>query len=151
VLISPSALIGNISWVLDHEIAPAVDDQPWLSSYLRSIKGLLSFLEALLEQEAATLDADNTDARQTLAGLAENGVITEDIEQVLAGFEDESAQLSMADLRAENLAYQALLDKAIPLLHEPDRTEDLTPVRAYLLRSLDRWRPIYAALGSTPF
>src|SRR5438094_154469 len=118
MLISSSALVENIGWVLEHEIAPAVQDQPWLASYLRSIAGLLPYLGALVEFEAPALVADNADLRQTLAAVAAAGVTAEDIGEVLRRFEGESAAFSLAELRAENRAYRMQLNRALPLLHE---------------------------------
>jgi hypothetical protein len=150
VLISTSALFDNITWVLENEIAPAVQDQPWLASYLRSITGLLPYLSTLSEAEGRALYDDNLDLRTTLRAIADAGVLTEDITDTLAAASTEGYQ-SVAELHTENERYRTVLDRAIHSLHAQARNDVLPQVREYLQRGVQRSAPLYGSLGMIPF
>jgi hypothetical protein len=151
MLLSTSALFDNINWVLENEIAPAVADQPWLASYMRSINGLLPYLDARLELEGGALHADNVDARETLEAAAAAGLLTAEIGTVLATYDDRTAYRTVAELRAESTAYGEVVDRVIGLAHDGDHGALVERLRAYVLRSVERKAPIYNALGMVPF
>ena len=56
----PSAkeIIDGVSWALDNQVAPVIDDKKAASS-LRSIKGLLNHLSVRVEMEGHILNDDN--------------------------------------------------------------------------------------------
>lgn len=151
MLISSDAIIENVAWVLEHEIAPAVEDQAWLASYLRSIRGLLQFIGAHAQMEGPILHDDNVDLRALLRRLADSHY-NEEIADVLAKYG--SAQdgfVGAESLREENRAYREALDRTIPVLHDPPVSPLLEEVREYLKRSVEREAPMYAAMTGPPF
>lgn len=125
-------LVDAIATVLRDRIAPAVADQPWIASELRTIDALLALVLARIEHEATVLAADNADLEPLLHRLAACGIgVTADERPV--GEDDHSWNTT---LRTE-------LEAAIHRIHDGNHDAEVQAVRNYLVRSAQREQVLY--------
>lgn len=128
---SSRQLIESIQWELDTRVAPEVSSD-WGRSALRSIGALLEHLAVRVEIEAELLLADNEDIRSLFAGLREP---PDDLPPT-------PAVPSIAALTQENEALRAEVDRILRQLLVDGPAESRAAVAAYLVRQLDRERPL---------
>ena len=132
-------LVDRIAEALRTRVAPAVADQPWVASELRSIDALLALIAARLAHEDTRVAGDNDDLAMVLAELAAHG----------DGIEVPDAA-ALADPEALNLAYRVALERAIHVLHRDGRADDLAMVRSYFKRAASRDATVYGVLAGRP-
>ncbi|MET0987139.1 MAG: hypothetical protein ABW034_17225 [Steroidobacteraceae bacterium] len=149
---STRELINAIVTALESQVAPAVQDDKWAASVLRSTTQLLNHLAVRTEEEVRVLQEDNEDARRVLMSLAPRLASVRAAEKLSAATE---AALSKPDpapcdgvgLDARNEAYQAAVEQLVKhrdILRQvtgSDAARD--ELRAYLKRRLEREHHLY--------
>lgn len=159
-------IVDGMSWVLDERVAPIIEDQ-WASSYLRSIKGLLSHISVRSELEADILWHDIADQRDLLDQVAKlhsqdsawRSLIASTRDALEKQWFNSEKYRSVADMEAENLRYRELISELIVAIHDQpaglndsERNALHEMVLKYLRRQLARERPLYAeAFSGRPF
>lgn len=150
---SSKDLIERIAGQLTDMVLPAVGDDKWAGSVVRSATTLLNHLAARVEREAPFLLADNEDLRATLGALEQTlgSALPPSLSATLTSALNDAAEIPAYDvtaLYARNRAYQDLAEKLLRSLHAPARTDAAardgqTALRAYLARRLERERDLY--------
>jgi hypothetical protein len=151
-------LITRISDALDTTVLPAIKDDKWAASVVRSAMTLLSHLATRVELEAPVLIADNADADEALravaASLAKHPALHG---RVKNGLENGIA-IPLYDavaLDARNREYQTVIEAILRELHNsPDAADRNTRgvLLDYLRRRVGRERDIYfPAFTGPPF
>jgi hypothetical protein len=155
---SSAQLITRISEALDTTVLPAIVDDKWAASVLRSATTLLNHLAARVEIEVPILLEDNEDARATLAdvenALGNRAVLLALVEDALAAHEAVPTWNATA-LDARNRDYQTAIEH---ILRELYGTRDAAEQEAretllnYLRRRVGRERDLYfPAFTEPPF
>ncbi|HTT83651.1 MAG TPA: hypothetical protein VMF67_09215 [Rhizomicrobium sp.] len=143
-------LLERIAETLDQTVLPALADDKWAASAVRSATTLLHHLAKRIELEAPILLADNSDAKNVLAGIVIH--FRADMDAEIAGEIDgligDAAPIADYDvtaLDARNRRYQAamarLLDRGAV---SSDRGSEIRgELRAYFKRRSERERDMY--------
>ncbi|MET0658764.1 MAG: hypothetical protein ABW110_11480 [Steroidobacteraceae bacterium] len=145
-------LINAIVTALETQVAPAVHDDKWAGSVLRSTTQLLNHLAVRTEDEARVLIEDNEDARRVLLSLTRRLENQRSAEQLLAAAQ---AALNAPDpalhdpvgLGARNDAYQTAVEQLVRhrdvLCQATGGEAAHDELRAYLKRRLEREQHLY--------
>lgn len=131
-------LLDGIAEALRTRVAPAVGDDAWAASELRSIDALLGMMAARDEHEVNCLVQDNADLGALLVRL---GVALPETPTAVHGTDPRPT------LRAANRLLRGLLDDTLHALHRDQRADDIAQVREYLVRSVARDQVLYGPLG----
>jgi hypothetical protein len=149
-------LMTRISDALDTTVLPAIKDDKWAASVVRSAMTLLAHLAKRVELEGPMLVADNQDADTTLQEctdvLNKHGLHAR-IEAIRTG--TAIAAFDTVALDARNREYQGIVESALRALYgSSDISEKKARDRllAYLRRRVGRERDIYfPAFTGPPF
>jgi hypothetical protein len=155
-------LIERIAEALDQSVLPAVGDDKWAASVVRSATTLLAHLAKRIPLEAPVLLADNEDAKAVLSGLAlrlQDHSPGDETAQELRSLGD-AEPIPVYDapaLDTRNRLYQTAVERLLRSAHERAWTEDINAyvlgeIRQYLKRRMERERDIYfPAFTGPPF
>ena len=152
-------LLERIAEALDHTVLPAVADDKWAASVVRSATTLLHHLARRVELEAPFLLADNSDARDVLAGIAQQtgaGIEAELAAEIelLVGEQTPIAAYDVVALDARNRRYQEAMSQLLERSADASgRTTEIRRVlRRYFKRRMERERDMYfPAFTGPPF
>jgi hypothetical protein len=156
-------LIERIAEALDTTVLPAVADDKWASSVVRSATTLLAHLAKRVEREAPILLADNEDARTTIETVAADQTLLSSypaLHRSVLEVLEPTAEVPAFDavaLDARNREYQAVVEQLLRRLHDaakPDSAEAQIrlSLRAYLKRRMEREKELYfPAFVGPPF
>jgi hypothetical protein len=145
-------LLERIAEALDQTVLPAVGDDKWAASVVRSATTLLAHLAKRVPLEAPVLLADNDDARRVLTGIAERfaqskSSAAREIETAI-GNDTPIDAYDVVALDTRNASYQTVMER---LLREhyrdsqvPGAAADMRrELRHYFKRRMDRERDMY--------
>jgi hypothetical protein len=151
-----SELLEQIARTLDTQVLPAVGDDRWAASALRSAGTLLAHLARRVKLELPILLADNDDAAATLQRIASHPQPESANPAVLAALLDLLAApacvpaYDVTALEERNRGYQAEMER---LLRECRSTGRMPAVhaelRAYFKRRTARERDLYFPVFTT--
>jgi hypothetical protein len=155
---SSAELITRISEALDATVLPAITDDKWAASVVRSATTLLNHLAKRVEIEAPVLLEDNEDARATLAdvenSLGKRAALQVSIKVALA-LRDDIPAWNVVALNARNREYQSAVEHILRELYgTTDAAEQCTRevLLNYLRRRVGRERDLYfPAFMGPPF
>jgi hypothetical protein len=147
---SSSELMARIAAALEEQVMPALGDDRWAASALRSAATLLAHLERRVTLEVPILLADNDDAAATLQRIqalpqpsAANPAVYAEIADLLAEPAVTPAY-DVAALQARNRHYQAVMDKLLRDCHVDGHMHAVhAELRAYFKRRLARESDLY--------
>lgn len=145
-----SELIRGIAAALEGTVLPALGEDRWAASTVRSAMTLLAHLAERVRVELPLVLADNEDAADTLQAVvrgprpaAANPALFAAIADLLA----EPAPVSAHDLdvqEALNRRYQALIEKLLRDCRDAAHMHAIhAELNAYLRRRAERERPLY--------
>lgn len=149
-------LMTRMSDALDTTVLPAIKDDKWAASVVRSTVTLLAHLAKRVELEGPMLVGDNQDADTTLQEctdvLAKHGLRKQfdavHAEAIIQAYDTVA-------LDARNREYQAIVELALRKLHKSSEVSDKkarAALLAYLRRRVSRERDIYfPAFTGPPF
>ncbi len=145
-------LLERIAEALDQTVLPALADDRWAASVVRSSTTLLLHLAKRVQLEAPVLLADNDDARQVLAALLERLAppdVAPELAAEIANLVGEQTFIPSHDLAAldtRNRRYQEAMERLLQRRdgQPPDVQEEIRrALRSYFKRRMEREREMY--------
>ena len=153
---SSAELLARIAETLELEVMPAVGEDRWAASSLRSATTLLLHLAKRVQQELPILLADNADAAATLQKIAAEPRPEAANPAVFSAVLDTLAKPTAVvefDLESQELRnreYQAIMDRLLRECHACAQMQLIhAELRHYFKRRTARERELYFPVFST--
>ncbi len=127
-------LVSKVVTVLRERIAPALSDDAWAASELRSVCSVLSLVAARMEHEDAFLASDNAALQRLLRDLTSSGLSVPTVDH------------EGREPVALNTMLRSALEDLLPVLHDGCHPEQLDAVRTYLNEAAQGEKIIYGPL-----
>ena len=147
-------LLERIAEALDQTVLPAVVEDKWAASVVRSATTLLAHLAKRVPLEAPVLLADNDDARGVLAAIARrfaaSGSKTGVVGEIEIAIVDDAPidAYDVVALDARNTTYQSIMERLLREYYRdsqsPGAAADMRrDLRHYFRRRMERERDMY--------